>query len=115
MTTRIYHNPRCSKSRQTLSLLTDHNETPEIIEYLKQPPSPAELGELVKQLEMSPRQLLRKTEAEYKELGLADDSFSDAELLEIMSQHPKLIERPIVVKNGKARLGRPPETVSEIL
>lgn len=115
MTTRIYHNPRCSKSRQTLSLLTDHNENPEIIEYLKQPPSAAELAELVKQLGISPRQLLRKTEAEFKDLGLANDSFSDDQLLKIMSQHPKLIERPIVVKNGKARLGRPPEAVSEIL
>ena len=115
MTTRIYHNPRCSKSRQTLSLLTDHNENPEIIEYLKQPPNPAELADLVKQLGISPRQLLRKTETEYKDLGLASDNFSDDQLLKIMSQHPKLIERPIVVKNGKARLGRPPEAVSEIM
>ena len=115
MTTRIYHNPRCSKSRQTLSLLTDHNENPEIIEYLKQPPNPAELADLVKQLGISPRQLLRKTETEYKDLGLASDNFSDDQLLKIMSQHPKLIERPIVVKNGKARLGRPPEAVNEIL
>ena len=73
------------------------------------------MAELVKQLGISPRQLLRKTEAEYKDLGLASDSFSDDQLLKIMSQHPKLIERPIVVKNGKARLGRPPEAVNEIL
>ncbi|HET8807919.1 MAG TPA: arsenate reductase (glutaredoxin) [Methylophaga sp.] len=113
--TRIYHNPRCSKSRQTLAILSDHNENVEIIEYLKQPPSPAELTELTKKLAISPRQLLRKTEAEYKELGLNNAELSDAELLEIMSQHPKLIERPIVVKNGKARIGRPPEVVTEIL
>jgi arsenate reductase len=113
--TRIYHNPRCSKSRQTMSLLTEHQENIEIIEYLKQPPSPAELGQLVKQLGITARQLLRKNEAEYKALGLNDKEFTDAELLQIMSQHPKLIERPIVVKNGKARLGRPPESVTEIL
>lgn len=113
--TRIYHNPRCSKSRQTLAILNDNNENIEIIEYLKQPPSPAELAELVKQLAISPRQLLRKTETEYKDLGLNNADLTDAALIEIMSQHPKLIERPIVVKNGQARLGRPPEAVTEIL
>lgn len=113
--TRIYHNPRCSKSRQTLALLTEHNENIDIIDYLKQPPSPAELGKLVSQLAISPRQLLRKNETEYKALGLNNSDLSDAELLQIMSEHPKLIERPIVVKNGKARLGRPPESVIEIL
>lgn len=113
--TRIYHNPRCSKSRQTLAILNNNNENIEIIEYLKRPPSPAELAELVKQLAISPRQLLRKTETEYKELGLNNIDLSDTTLLEIMSQHPKLIERPIVVKNGKARLGRPPEAITEIL
>ncbi len=113
--TRIYHNPRCSKSRQTLAILNDNNENIEIIEYLKQPPSSDELAELVKQLAISPRQLLRKTETEYKDLGLNNADLTDAVLLQIMSQHPKLIERPIVVKNGQARLGRPPEAVTEIL
>lgn len=113
--TRIYHNPRCSKSRQTLAILSDHNENIEIIDYLKQPPSPAELAELVKKLAMSPRQLLRKNEAEYKALDLSNAALTDAKLLEIMSQHPKLIQRPIVVKNGKACLGRPPEAVIGIL
>lgn len=113
--TRIYHNPRCSKSRQTLTILTEHNENIEIIDYLKHPPSPAELAELVNQLAISPRQLLRKNEAEYKALGLNNAELTDAKLLELMSQNPKLIERPIVVKNGKARLGRPPESVTEIL
>lgn len=113
--TRIYHNPRCSKSRQTLTILSDHNENIEIIDYLKNPPSPAELAELVELLAISPRQLLRKTEPDYKKLGLGSPDFSDSQLLAIMSQNPKLIERPIVVKNGKARLGRPPETVTEIL
>lgn len=113
--TRIYHNPRCSKSRQTLAILSEHNEDIEVIEYLKQPPTPAELAGLLTKLAMSPRQLLRKTEAEYKALDLNNADLSDAELIKIMSQHPKLIERPIVVKNGKARLGRPPEAVSEIL
>lgn len=113
--TRIYHNPRCSKSRQTLSLLSDNQENIEIIEYLKQPPSPQELAQLIKQLGISARQLLRKNEAEYKTLGLSNKDLSDEQLLAIMSEHPKLIERPIVVKNGKARLGRPPEAVTEIL
>ncbi|MDT8310968.1 MAG: arsenate reductase (glutaredoxin) [Methylophaga sp.] len=113
--TRIYHNPRCSKSRQTLAILSEHNENIEIIDYLKQPPSPAELAELVKQLAITPRQLLRKNEAEYKALGLNNADLTDARLLELMSQNPKLIERPIVVKNGKARLGRPPESVTGIL
>lgn len=113
--TQIYHNPRCSKSRQTLALLTEHQEDIEIIEYLNDTPTPAELAKLIEQLGISPRALLRKTEAEYKDLGLKNDDFTDQQLIDIMCQHPKLIERPIVVKNGQARLGRPPESVTDIL
>lgn len=115
MTIRIYHNPRCSKSRQTLTILLEKTKNIEIVDYLKQPPRPDELAELVTQLGITPRQLLRKNEAQYKSLGLNKPDLTDEELLNLMSQHPKLIERPIVVNNGKARLGRPPEAVIEIL
>lgn len=111
----IYHNPRCSKSRQTLALLENHGEQPQVIEYLKTPPTPHALTQLLKQLDLSPRELLRTTENEYKTLALKDSSHSDAELIALMCQYPKLIERPIVIKDNVARLGRPPENVLEIL
>lgn len=115
MATRIYHNPRCSKSRQTLQLLTEKGVQPEIIEYLKTPPSADELRELLNKLGMRPRDLMRRREAEYKASGADNPDLSDDELIELMVEHPKLIERPIVVHDGKVVLGRPPEKVLEIL
>lgn len=111
----IYHNPRCSKSRQTLALLEANGEQPQVIEYLKTPPTPQTVTQLLKQLDLSPRELLRTTENEYKTFALKDSLHSDAELIALMCQYPKLIERPIVIKNNVARLGRPPENVLEIL
>lgn len=113
--TDIYHNPRCSKSRQTLALLEEQGITPNVIEYLNSPPDVATLKTLLGQLGITPRELLRKGEVIYKELGLKDPDLSDDALLKAMTEHPKLIERPIVVHNGQARLGRPPESVLEIL
>jgi len=116
MSTKIYHNPRCSKSRQTLQLLKDNNVDPEIIEYLKTPPSESELKDVLQALNMTPRDLMRKGEAEYKENNLADDSLSDEQLIAAMLTYPKLIERPIVVTaDKKYALGRPPESVLDIL
>ena len=116
MTTKIYHNPRCSKSRQTLQLLEEQGVQPEIIEYLKTPPSESELKAILKALDMSPRDLMRKGEAQYKENNLADESLSDEQLIAAMLEHPKLIERPIVVTSDKKyALGRPPESVLDII
>jgi arsenate reductase len=115
MAIKIYHNPRCSKSRQTLQLLGEHDVEPEVIEYLKTPPDEKTLREILKQLGLKPRQLMRTKEALYTELGLADESLSDNELIQAMLDNPKLIERPIVVKDGKAVIGRPPENVLSIL
>ncbi|AAU91324.1 arsenate reductase (glutaredoxin) [Methylococcus capsulatus] len=115
MSVTIYHNPRCSKSRETLKLLQQRGIEPVIIEYLKTPPDAASLRELVRLLGISPRQLLRKGEAPYKDLGLANPELDDETLIEAMASHPVLIERPIVVANGKAALGRPPENVLAIL
>lgn len=112
--TDIYHNPRCSKSRQTLALLEQHNIQANIIGYIKQPLTVATLETLVDQLAITPRDLLRKGEAVYKELGLKKASLSDSTLLQAMSEYPQLIERPIVVHDGKAKLGRPPEDVLEL-
>ncbi|MDT8370479.1 MAG: arsenate reductase (glutaredoxin) [Gammaproteobacteria bacterium] len=114
-TIRIYHNPRCSKSRQTLALLEQQGIEPEIIEYLKTPPTKETLKSVLEQLGISARQLLRTGEAIYKKLNLANPALTDDQLIEAMCEHPKLIERPIVINNGQARLGRPPETVLEIV
>ncbi|PCI21671.1 MAG: arsenate reductase (glutaredoxin) [Piscirickettsiaceae bacterium] len=115
MSIKIYHNPRCSKSRQTLQLLEEKGIQPDIIEYLKQAPSKAELESVLALLALKPRDLMRKGEAVYKELGLADNSLSDDQLVTAMIENPILIERPIVLANGKAAIGRPPESVLEIL
>ncbi|MFE8073116.1 arsenate reductase (glutaredoxin) [Marinobacteraceae bacterium S3BR75-40.1] len=112
---KIFHNPRCSKSRQTLALLEERGIQPEVIRYLDTPPSEAELKAVLKQLGLAPRELMRTKEAEYKEQNLADESLSEDELIAAMVRTPKLIERPIVLANGKAALGRPPENVLEIL
>lgn len=115
MSAKIYHNPRCSKSRQTLELLHEHNIDTDIIEYLQNPPDKQELEELLALLNLEPRQLMRTGESEYAELGLDNESLSRDALIEMMVAHPKLIERPIVVHNGKAAIGRPPEKVLDIL
>jgi len=111
----IYHNPRCSKSRQTLQILQGKGIQPTLVEYLETPPDAAELNRILELLGMEPRNLMRKKESEYKDAGLDDPSLSRDELIAAMVTHPKLIERPIVLANGKAALGRPPEKVVEIL
>lgn len=115
MSVKIYHNPRCGKSREALKLLEDQGIKPEVIEYLKHPPTTAELQDILSKLGLKPRQLMRTKEAEYKENALDDQSLSEAELIEAMIRIPKLIERPIVLANNKAAVGRPPETVLAIL
>jgi arsenate reductase len=112
---RIYHNPRCSKSRQTLALLEERDISPEVILYLDTPPDVGELTQLLSQLGISARQLLRKGEDEYRANNLADESIDDQQVLAIMAANPKLIERPIVVKGDRAVLGRPPENVLELI
>ncbi|MEW7311872.1 arsenate reductase (glutaredoxin) [Buttiauxella gaviniae] len=116
MTVSIYHNPRCSKSRETLSLLKANGVEPEVVLYLDTPPDAATIKSLLSQLDFaSARELMRQKEDLYKELNLADDSLSEEQLIQAMIDNPKLIERPIVLANGKARIGRPPESVLEIL
>lgn len=115
MSVKIYHNPRCSKSRQTLQLLEENGIQPEVIEYLKKPPSAAELDEVLNFLNIEPRALMRTKEAEYKTSGMNNPDLDRAELIAGMVATPKLIERPIVITNGKAAIGRPPESVLEIL
>jgi len=116
MSVTIYHNPRCSKSRQTLALLQDRGIEPEIVEYLKTPPDAKAIDRLLKLLGKEPREVMRKGEEPYKALGLADPGKSRQELIAAMAANPILIERPIVVKdNKKAALGRPPEQVLDIL
>jgi arsenate reductase (glutaredoxin) len=109
---RIYHNPRCAKSRQTLALLQQHGISPDIVLYLESPPKPKELAQLIKLLGFSSaRELLRTGEDIYKELNLANPKLTEEQLLQAMAGNPKLIERPIVVNNNRAALGRPPENV----
>jgi len=115
MSVKIYHNPRCSKSRDTLKLLQAQGIAPEIVEYLKSPPTAADLQDILHKLNIKPRDLMRIKESEYLDNILDDPSLSDAELIEAMVRIPKLIERPIVLANGKAAIGRPPEKVLEIL
>lgn len=115
MSVKIYHNPRCSKSRQTLQLLEEQGAQVEIIEYLKTPPSADELDNILTLLDMQPRELMRKNEAEYKETGMDNPDLNRAALITGMVNTPKLIERPIVLANGKAAVGRPPESVLAIL
>jgi len=110
----IYHNPRCSKSRATLALLRDRNIEPEIIEYLKTPPSETELERILALLGKEPEELIRKGEAEYKE-RIKGKGLSRQQLISIMIAHPILIERPIVIKDNRAALGRPPENVLKTL
>ena len=111
----IWHNPRCSKSRQCLAWLEERNDEIEIVKYLETPPSVKVLTEVLSMLGMKPRELLRIKENEYKELGLSNASLSDDAIIEAMVAAPKLIERPIVIYNGKAALGRPLEKVMELV
>jgi arsenate reductase len=111
---KIYHNPRCSKSRQSLALLQEAGLDPEVIEYLKDPPTAVELSEILDSLQMEPTDLMRTGEAVYQELGLREKQLNRQEAIETMRQHPVLIERPIVVKGNQAVIGRPPENVKAL-
>ncbi len=111
----IWHNPRCSKSRGALKLLQEAGVEIEERRYLDNPPTPQELDEVLKRMELEPEQIVRTKEALYKELGLQDRQLSRTAWLELLSQHPKLIERPIVIYKGRAVLARPPEKVLELL
>ena len=115
MSVTIYHNPRCSKSRQTLALLEEKGVAPDIVEYLKTPPSAAELKAILKKLGLKPQKIVRTTDARYAELGLKERAVSEDDLIALMAKNPILIERPIVVSGNKAAIGRPPETVLAIL
>ncbi len=111
----LYHNPRCSKSRGALELLEARGLAPTVVRYLETPPDVATLKALLDKLGMPPRQLLRTGEDDYAQLNLADPTLSDAQLIDAMATHPKLIERPILVAGDKAVIGRPPEKILEIL
>jgi arsenate reductase (glutaredoxin) len=111
----VYHNPRCSKSRETLQLLKDQGVEMDIIEYLKIPPTIDELNNILQKLGMEPRQLIRQQETEYQANNLDDINVDRLTLLTAMVKYPILIERPIVVANGKVAIGRPPEAVLAIL
>lgn len=111
----IYHNPRCSKSRQTLKLLEEHSVEPDIVEYLKTPPDAEELNRILDILGIEPRQLMRTGETAYKENQLDDPGLSRDQLVAGMIEHPVLIQRPIVVAGNRARIGRPPENVLDIV
>jgi arsenate reductase len=111
----IYHNPKCGTSRTTLAMIRESGAEPQIIEYLKTPPTKTKLKQLIKAMGISPRELLRAKEASYKELGLADDGLTNEQLIDAMIAHPILINRPIVVTSKGARLCRPADVVQEIL
>jgi arsenate reductase len=115
MSTKIYHNPRCSKSRQTLELLNNKGVETEVIEYLNTPPDAAALNKILIGLNMEPRELMRKGQDEYKTLNLADDSLSREDLIKAMIENPILIERPIVITEKGIAIGRPIENVEKIL
>ncbi len=115
MTVTIWHNPRCSKSRQTLALLRERGVEPRIVEYLKTPPVAEELEAVLDKLGLEPRGLMRRKEAAYHDAGLASPALGRRQLVEAMAAHPVLIERPVVLAGDRAALGRPPETVLAIL
>lgn len=114
-TVTIYHNPRCSKSRQALELLEQKGIVPTIVKYLETPPDKTTLTEVLNQLGIAPRDLMRKGEDEYSALNLDNPDLTNEQLIQAMVDHPKLIERPIIIANGKAIIGRPPEKVLDIL
>ena len=111
----IYHNPRCSKSRLALKLLEEQGIAFEVVEYLKTPPSKQKLEEIIGLLNLTPRELMRTSESEYKNNNLDNPALTKDRLLDAMMEYPILIQRPIVIANGAARIGRPPEKVLEIL
>lgn len=111
----MYHNPHCSKSRETLQILEDHDCTPEIIDYLEEPPDEAELKRIIGMLGVSARDLLRKTEPVYRDAELDDDSLSEEEIIEAICEYPALLQRPIVVAGDRAVIGRPPTRVLDLL
>jgi len=115
MTVEILHNPRCSKSRQTLAILQENGIEPVIVEYLTTPPSKEKLKKILAMLNIGPKDLMRRGEAEYKDNNLSDPTLTDDQLIQAMVDFPKLIERPVVISEGKARIGRPPESVLEII
>ena len=114
-TIKIYHNPRCSKSRKTLEIIESTGAMPEVIKYLETPPTVSEIKSVLALLNLKPRELMRKGESEYTDNNFSDDSLSDDELIQLMIKYPKVIERPIVLSNGKAVIGRPPESVMDII
>jgi arsenate reductase len=111
----IWHNPRCSKSRAALELLTAKGLAPRVVQYLEDPPTSERLEEVLTMLGLAPRELMRKGEAQYRELGLDDPTLDRATLIRAMVEHPILIERPIAIANGRAVVGRPPERVLDVL
>jgi arsenate reductase len=111
----IYHNPKCSKSRETLQILQDNNIDPEIIDYLADPPTAHELNKIIAMLGVSARDLMRSTEPAHKEANLDDDSLSDDDIIAAICEYPALLQRPIVVSGNKAIIGRPPVRVLEII
>lgn len=115
MSVQIIHNPRCSKSRQTLALLEENGVTPEVVEYLKTPLTAEQISSIINKLEVSVRDIIRTKEAEYKENGLDDTSLTDEQIIDVLASVPKLIERPIVINGDKAAIGRPPENVLAII
>jgi arsenate reductase len=115
MSVTLYHNPRCSKSREALRLLRERGVEPVIVHYLETPPDAATIEKLLDALGMQPRELMRRKEEEYRAAGLDDPRLGRADLIRAMVEHPRLIERPIAVSGGKVALGRPPEKVLEVL
>jgi arsenate reductase len=115
MSITIYHNPRCSKSRQTLQLLRDNEVEPEVVEYLKTPPDRKALEAILDMLGLEPRDLMRKKEKEYKEAGLDNPDLDRDTLVQGMLDYPKLMERPIIIKDNQAIIGRPPELVLDLI
>ena len=111
----IYHNPRCSKCRQTLELLQQKGVDTEVVEYLNNPPDAEQLDTILTLLKLEPRELIRSNEAEYKAQGMDNPDLTREQLITLMVRYPKVIQRPIVIKGGKAAIGRPPETVLDIL
>ncbi len=111
----IFHNPRCSKSRQTLAILEEHNLEVVVIKYLDNPPSEEKIRELLAELNLDIRGIIRTGEQEYKEFGFDDNTLSDDELISKLTKHPKVMQRPIVSHNGRAIIGRPPENVLDII
>jgi len=111
----IYHNPRCTKSRQTLALIEQRGVKPDIVLYLETPPSAEEISSLLSKLGLKARELMRSKEVLYKTLGLADETLTETQLIDAMANNPKLIERPIVSKGKRAVIGRPPENVNALL